>query len=221
MADDKQVNQSESGRHERAVSRLEEQKLALEVKKLASESDVVGRFASRIWPMVASMLTLFVSVAAIWISISTPEKQRLFEERQKHAEHLSDALKLATDGTGEVDRRIAGIWQLSIAWKSPDDFATAASVLTAEALPDKDRFARCAAAEVLGSAMSTVDPDHRASLARLLFGDTDGNLGLITHQNYVLQKTVQTKNTSTSASCESALDATKEAIRKIGYIFAE
>jgi hypothetical protein len=222
MDDDKEPNPSELNQHNKAVSRLEERKLnleikklALEAKKLASENDVVGRFASRIWPMLATMLTLFVSVAAIWISISTQEKQRLFEERQKHAEHLADALKLATDGTGEVDRRIAGIWQLSSAWKNPDDFGTAASVLTAElALPDKDRFARCAAADVLGRAMSTVDPEHRKSLAGLLFGDTEGNLGLITHQNYVLRQTAEKQNTSTSASCESALDATKEAIRK-------
>jgi Pentapeptide repeats (8 copies) len=62
--------------------------------------------------------------------------------------------------------------------------------------------------------MSTVDPDHRVPLARLLFGDTDGNLGLVTHQNYVLGQMVKKQNASTSALCQSELDATKEAIRK-------
>lgn len=184
MADHKEETHDQSAHHEPAVSRLEKRKLTLEIKKLASETDAVGKFASRVWPMLASLLTLSVSAVAVLISISTQEKQRLFEERQKHSEHLTEVLKLATDSSGEVDRRIAGIWQLSTAWKNPDDFATAASVLTAElGLPDKDRFARCAAAEALGSAMSTVDPGHRASLARLLFGDAEGNLGLVTHQN--------------------------------------
>jgi hypothetical protein len=157
---------------EHDTSALHEQKLELDIKKTASDIDALGRFANKVWPIIATLLTFSLSSIAVWISISTQQKQFAAEQKQKHLESLNDALKLATDSSAEVDRRIAGIWQLRRSWEVTDDFEVAASTLTAELglVGDKNRFARCAAAEVIGTAMSSVTQKERPILARILFG---------------------------------------------------
>jgi hypothetical protein len=194
------------------TSRFQEQKVDFEVKKLISDTSWLGRFSSKIWPIVATVITLYLSGFATYVSLTTQKQQALIGQRQKHQEALIDALKLATDGSGEVDRRIAGIWELKQSWQDPDEFEVTASVLSAQlTLPDKDRFARCAAAEVIGNAMST-GKAHQAELARLLYGNRDGEIGLVIRQHQ-LMKTSGTAEQATN-SCLTALDATREAIRK-------
>lgn len=208
------------------VPNLADQKLGLEIKKLNQEMDWVGRFSARIWPLIATLLTIVLSGIAIIVSFRTQQKQAslqtelaheqlTFNSSVHHDEFLRAALSFATDNSGDSDRRIAGIWQLNSAWSNPDDFELAASTLTAElGLPDKFGPARCAAAEVIGNAMNQVSPDNRLRLASLLFGDASGAWGLVTRENVVLKESGQSNIQSPLEPCKTALDSTREAIRK-------
>jgi hypothetical protein len=199
---------------------LDERKLELEVEKLRLDTDSVGRFASRIWPMIATMLTIVLSGIAVGVSMMAQRNQHIFEQEQRHRESLTEALKLATDASGQADRRIAGIWQLNNFWASRDDRQVLASVLAAElGLDDKYRFARCAAAEAIGRAMSTVAAEDRPLLAKLLFGSSRGDIGLVVQEHYLLLHSGAP--TAATNDCQTALDATREAIRKNWYYLRE
>jgi hypothetical protein len=95
-----------------------------------------------------------------------------------------------------------------------------ASTLTAElGLPDANRPARCAAAEVLGEAMTRSAMAHLADadrdrLGQLLFGDPSGALGLVTLQNIQASQSGTTNIQDAQKPCQTSLDATREAIRK-------
>ena len=117
-------------------------------------------------------------------------------------------------------------------WKAGNDDEIVASVLSAElTLGDERRFARCAAAEVIGNAITTADyvdssGDHERAQARvhLLYGSRSGDIGLVVQQHLMLRQVLGTENgrlmrplkndPHASTSCTTALDATREAIRK-------
>ena len=155
-----------------AIPSLSDQKLLLEIKQLQLSTDSLGQFASRLWPIFATFLTGTLSLIAVAVSLWTQSKQVSIEGHQNHLEALDRALQLATDNSTQVDRRIAGIWQLRDSWDNPDDFEVAASVLSAELglVDDRYRYARSAAAEVIGTAWPRTDPCDRNHLASPLFG---------------------------------------------------
>lgn len=210
---------------------LENAKLRLEIQKLNEDLGWVGRFSTRVWPMVATSLTIILSVIAVVLSVITQKNQadlqrRLaeqtlaFNQSVHHDDSLRAAITLATDMSGNSDRRMAGIWQLNTAWGHPDDYEMVASTLTAElGLPDENRAARCAAAEVLGEAMERAALAHlsdadRDRLGKLLFGDTSGTRGLVTIQNILASESGTPNFQDASKPCQTALDASREAIRK-------
>jgi hypothetical protein len=212
-------------------AKLENAKLRLETQKLNEDLGWVGRFSTRIWPMVATSLTIILSVIAVVVSVLTQRNQAdlqrklaeetlAFNQSVHHDDSLRAAITLATDKSGDSDRRIAGIWQLNTAWSHPDDYEMVASTLTAElGLPDENRSARCAAAEVLGQAMKRAAMAHlpetdRDRLGKLLFGDPSGALGLVTIQNILASQSGTTNIQDAKKPCQTALDATREAIRK-------
>lgn len=212
-------------------TKLENAKLRLETQKLQQDLDWVGRFSARVWPMFATSLTILLSVIAVVVSVRTQRDQadlqrRLAEETLvfnrlvHHDDSFRAAISLATDKSGDSDRRIAGIWQLNTAWSDPDDYEMVASTLTAElGLPDENRSARCAAAEVLGHAMKRAAMAHlpdtdRDRLGNLLFGGPSGALGRVTIQNILASQSGTTNIQDARKPCQTALDATREAIRK-------
>jgi hypothetical protein len=212
-------------------TKLENAKLRLETRKLQQDLDWVGRFSARVWPIVATSLTILLSVIAVVVSVRTQRDQAdlqrklaeetlSFNQSVHHDDSLRAAITLATDKSGDSDRRIAGIWQLNKAWSHPDDYEMVASTLTAElGLPDENRSARCAAAEVLGQAMERAVMAHlpdtdRDRLGNLLFGDPSGALGLVTIQNILASHSGTANIQDAEKPCQTALDATREAIRK-------
>jgi Pentapeptide repeats (9 copies) len=124
---------------------------------------------------------------------------------------------------------VAGVWQLNEFWGTDEDQKLVASVLAAElTLPDDYRLVRCAAAEVIGNAESAVakkeNPDkERQTLVRILYGNKDGEIGLVEHQHLLLRATYfgptdawgysNTPDPKASNNCATALDASREAIR--------
>ena len=212
-------------------AQLENDKLRLEVQKLNEDLGWVGRFSTRVWPMVATSLTIVLSIIAVVVSVVTQRNQAdlqrklaeetlAFNQSVHHDDSLRAAITLATDKSGDSDRRIAGIWQLNTAWSHPEDYEMVASTLTAElGLPDENRSARCAAAEVLGEAMERAAMAHlpdadRDHLGKLLFGDPSGALGLVTIQNILASQSGSNNIQDARKPCQTALDATREAIRK-------
>jgi hypothetical protein len=222
---------------------LERQKVELEIRKLRSETGPLGTFSALVWPMVATAITLAISLYALWISVHTQQaqlqlqtKQNIQEQSQKHKQSLAKAIELATDPLGKPDRRIAGIWQLSDFWGSPEDQVLVANVLAAElTLGDDYRFARCAAADVIGNAYGPEatkggsQEELGVRMARMLYGHRSGDIGLVVRQHLLLRATqfgptdrsgYSTKpDPKASNSCSTALDATREAIRgNWGYL---
>jgi hypothetical protein len=211
----------------------EREKLALEIQQLKDQLSPIGKLLSYFWPIFSSALTLTVSFGAIYISLSTTTRQLAFQEKERHDEGLRKAVELATDGSGFADRRIAGIWQLNGLWKDGHDDEILASVLSAElTLGDDRRFARCAAAEVIGNAITAADlaedPVHAEHDARrrvhLLYGSRSGDIGIVVQQHLMLRQIIGDQRDQNgcfrkvdplaSTSCTTALDATREAIRK-------
>jgi hypothetical protein len=221
----------------------ERQKLHLEIKQLRDQTGPLGVFSANVWPMIATAITLAISLYALLLSLRTQraqfelqQKQFMQEQSAKHKEALSKAIELATDPNGKPDRRIAGIWQLNDFWGAPEDQVLVANVLAAElTLGDEYRFARCAAAEVIGDAEGTEanknEPGERvaARMTRMLYGHNSGDIGLVVRQHLLLRATqfgptdssgYSTKpDPEASNSCTTALDATREAIRgNWGYL---
>lgn len=215
---------------------LEVKKTELEIKKLRGETGVLGTFSAHVWPMIATALTLMISVIALSVSLHTQNLQLTFqreqmarEEAQKHKEALSKAVELATDPAAKPDRRIAGIWQLNDFWGNEDDQVVVANVLAAElVLGDEYRFARCAAAEVIGNAEGREahkgghDEESAIRMTNLLYGDRRFGPGLVVRQHLLL-RSAQGGSTKpdprASNRCLTALDATREAIRNNwGYL---
>ena len=139
---------------------------------------------------------------------------------------LDRALAAATDNSNSVDRRIAGIWQLAGFWSNIDDEQMVASTLSAELLLSSDdyRFARCAAAEAIGDGIKFegewsfqgADEERAKRISKLLYGGSDGTFGLVTTANVFLSAAAKKMNEAQGPAeqCVTALDASKEAIRK-------
>jgi hypothetical protein len=198
---------------------IEDRKAQLELTKLELENTHLkadigfGWIARQLWPIISTILTVVLSTTALYLSLSTQNRQINFQQAQAHQQSLARALELATDGSNGTDRRVAGIWQLNEYWREPGDQRLVASTLAAElALPDEHRFARCAAAEVIGGAIASVPAENRPRLAQILFGSAAGELGVVIRQHQLL-RTIKTDLTP-SSDCQTALDATREAIRK-------
>jgi hypothetical protein len=49
----------------------DDRKTELEIKKLRSETSLVGRFSANLWPIVAFFITFGSSALALWISVHT------------------------------------------------------------------------------------------------------------------------------------------------------
>lgn len=205
-------------------------KLSYEILDLENKTSPAGRFATYIWPMVSSLATLLLTLVVAIVSLHTQSRQATIEERQKEYEQtlkrkelLDEALKLATDGSAGQDRRIAGIRSLTQFWSQQEYEEIVASTLVAElGLDDKDRFARCAAADVLGEA--TYGPDsyfggkndkRSARIARLLFGySPKGEIGLVGRENKLLQAVRKRgEEESDTDPCLTAIGASREAVR--------
>ncbi len=227
---------------------LENEKAALEIQKLKNEVGPLGVFASHIWPMLATVLTILVSVIAVVVSLLTASRQTDFQQRQsereqaqKHKEELFKAVELATDPNGKVDRRIAAIWELNRFWDIHSDTVSEeqvliANVLAAELTPaDENRFARCAAAEVIGNAEGPEaeklgkQEAFAKTLSEILYGKSSGEIGLVVRQHLLLRSAqpgsrdpsghLINPDPGASNRCLTALDATREAIRiNWGYL---
>lgn len=214
----------------------EVQKTQLEIKKLRGETGVLGTFSAHVWPMIATALTLVISIIALSLSLHAQSLQVAFqreqmarEAAQKHKDALSKAVELATDPTAKPDRRIAGIWQLNDFWGNEDDQVVVANVLAAElVLGDEYRFARCAAAEVIGNAEGREahkgghEEKSAIRMTNLLYGDRRFGPGLVIRQHLLLrsaQDSSSKPDPRASNRCLTALDATREAIRNNwGYL---
>jgi hypothetical protein len=222
---------------------LEGEKTALEIKKLRNETGLLGAFSAIVWPVIATAITLAISVYALWVSVRTQKAQfelqrtqNMQELAEKHKQSLAKAIELSTDPQGKSDRRIAGIWQLGDFWNTREDEVLVANVLAAELTLDDDyRFARCAAADVIANAYG---PDAikggseerlAARVARILYGHRSGDIGLVVREHLLLRATQfgptdrsgysNKPDPKASNSCVTALDATREAIRgNYGYL---
>jgi hypothetical protein len=210
----------------------EQQKLSLEIQQLKDQLSPLGKVLSYIWPILSSILTVGVSFLAVYISVRTANNQSIFQENQQHDQTLSKAVELATDSSGFADRRIAGIWELNTFWDGKKDDTILASVLSAElTLGDERRFARCAAAEVVGNAIKTSvfsdgsqDVDTAKKRVHLLYGSRSGDIGIVIQQHLMLRQNISSEldqhgcfkvvDPAASNSCTTSLDATREAIRK-------
>ena len=227
---------------------LEEEKAVLEIKKLKNEVGLLGRFSTHVWPIMATALTIVLSVIALRVSFRTENRQTDFQQRQsereqaqKHNEEVYKAVELATDPNGKADRRIAGIWELNRFWDIHSDTLSGEQVLIANVLAgelslgDDQRFARCAAAEVMG--MAEGPHAHRGDtqekfakrLSEVLYGKSTGEIGLVVRQHLLLRSAQPgpgdsfgypiTPDARASNRCMTALDATREAIRNNwGYL---
>jgi hypothetical protein len=148
----------------------------------------------------------------------------------KDREVLNQGLALATDKTGGADRRIAGIWALNYYWSKPQYTNLVASTLSALLGLDQDdlRFARCAAAEMIGNA-SNIKPQYRYGPAEVdgithtLYGEWNDkySLGLVTEENKLLwnmQKRTAASDQQATNACTTPLDATREAVKNRKYL---
>jgi hypothetical protein len=222
---------------------LEKEKTELEIKQLRNETGVLGTFSAIIWPVIATVITLAISLYALLLSVHTQqaqlELQRTQHEQEKNnnlKQNLAKAIELATDPQGKPDRRIAGIWQLNDFLATKDDEVLVANVLAAElTLGDDYRLARCAAAEVIADAYGAdgvkggSQEQRAARMAGILYGNRSGDIGLVVRQHLLLRATEfgptdrfgysTSPDPKASNSCVTALDATREAIRKNwGYL---
>jgi hypothetical protein len=173
-------------------------------------------FVKIFWPIFAS------TAAGIFALVSWHSNNL-----QQRYDSLNKSIDSATaEGTSPV-RRIAGVWQMNQFWDDERFENTMAATLTGALIgtgaAQNDGLYRCAAAEVIGNAIvgtesySTGSESVRSQrIARILYGDRSGQLGLVTELNRELRSVVPKQDAKT---CErstdvSALDATREAIRK-------
>jgi hypothetical protein len=181
--------------------------------------------------MMSSIATLVLTLFVAHVSLQTQERQAASEARQNQSEQeikkqnlLNEVLKMATDNSAGQDRRIAGIRALGQFWKEQAYEETIASTLVAELglEGDNERFARCAAADVIGKAIMGEDShkggaeDERSRrIAQLLYGNRmSGLTGLVTRQQRLLvQSGQQIREESDTDQCLTPLGASREAIR--------
>jgi Pentapeptide repeats (8 copies) len=222
---------------EAAKTQFELEKLELEVAKLRREASLSGRIAALVLPMFVSTVTAFVAILGIGISVWTLAQQRTSQETDSHNKALQTALDMATDNKGQADRRISGINQLRRFWANQADEQVVAATLSAILiLPDSvvdAAPARCAAAEAIGAAYGIngagtgVDRARADRIAQLLYGNSEGNWGLVSHENYLLRRALDRDSNPTrvadirkndslavNLACDTPLGATREAIRK-------
>ncbi len=176
-------------------------------------------FVKVFWPIFASV------VAAVFTFLSWRLNQR-----QQRFDSLNKAIESATSEGSQI-RRIAGIWQMNQYWKEERFEETMAATLTAALIgtkdnagaKDSDGLYRCAAAEVIGNAIdgpesysTGLDAARSERIAHLLYGDRSGRLGLVSELNRELRgsEPQQILKTCENFTDISALDATREAIRK-------
>jgi len=175
--------------------------------------------------VVVSVIAALVSVGTVTISVLTLRQQMADKDR----EVLNQALTLATDKTGGADRRVAGIWALNYYWSKPQYSNLVASTLTALLALNAGnegslRPARCAAAEVIGNAIN-IEPPYKdgttevTNVSHVLYGEWNGkySLGLVTEENKLLWNMGKHKSRfdeQATNTCMTALDATREAVRK-------
>lgn len=173
-------------------------------------------FEKVIWPITTAI------VAGIF-SLYTSYKN----ESDKQYESFTKAVENATSEGNSSVKRIAGIWQMNQFWADERFERTMAATLTAAMSSDseKDGLYRCAAAEVIGNAINETNGySNGASAARsqriahILYGDSSGELGFVTELNRALAHS-SSQSKASAKTCEltsdaSALDATREAIRK-------
>jgi hypothetical protein len=208
-------------------------KLKLEIAKLQIELSPLSRFASILWPVVASLLTIVLSIAtgcnAYWNS-RREEQHKVEDHRLKIEDQIASAAKDTTDQ--ELPRRVAGMWRLNQYWNDPDAevlvSATVSSLLGGRSAAGVE----CQAAEVIGNAITKrgfSDGNESARsqrIATMLYGNRDGRIGFVTNQNLLLKaQNLESKLSATDFRdftkhrCyldpdANALDATREAIRK-------
>jgi pentapeptide repeat protein len=170
-------------------------------------------FVKVFWPIFASV------VAAVFTFVSWTLNQR-----QQRSDSLNKAIESAT-AEGTQVKRIAGIWQMNQYWKEERFEDTLSATLTAALIGTKsdDGLYRCAAAEVIGNAIDGVegystgtDATRSERIAHLLYGDSSGKLGLVSELNRELRgsQSLQDYKTCENYTDVTALDATREAIRK-------
>jgi uncharacterized protein YjbI with pentapeptide repeats len=210
--------------------KLEIQKLRLEVARLSDEGNFWAQFSVKYLPSFVSIVTMFVAVLGIVFSAWTLRQQFLIQKTDRHDKTLQSALQMATDPIGQADRRIAGIYGLEEFWAYKEDRQIIAATLSAVLLASDPKTdlseARCAAAEVIGSAIPASGERGAAAdqIVGLLFGNAKlGTLGLVSRENYRLRAGLdlhRLPNASNDDSatrtltCATPLDATREAIRK-------
>jgi hypothetical protein len=242
MADDDQVS-------------LEARKLELEIAALEKDATPRSRIFRTLVPLSFSFVTAIVAVLGVCISLYTQYQesenakaarayQLAHDEKASHDVSLQQALAMATDATATADRRIAGIYQLDDFWtNNGDQHVVAATLMALLSLPstagsgEGGPTVRCAAADAIGSAYNHLVPqnispdDPRIVPVRLLlYGDRKGQLGLVSHANWLLRHAAMSDNASNAAGtpgiapvvesigdtirCYTYLGATRQAIRK-------
>jgi len=235
----KPTNESENSAEK---ADLEVKKLRLETEKLEREATWFGRLTAVIVPMSVALITAFVAVLGVVVATGTLIQQGLKQRVDIHNQSLRQALSMATDHAGGKARSVSGIYQLREFWEEQDDEQVVAATLTALlAEPDTTEgtsVVRCAAAEVIGSAYASEEPaksirdDPRVlRIARLLYGNADGSLGLVSRENYMLRRARESQrkaqtgvpaspsgdtedSLTATLNCLTPLASTREAIRK-------
>jgi hypothetical protein len=184
----------------------------------------ISRFSKVFWPIFASICAGAFALVK-WYSDDRQQSHDSFtKEREQRYESFIKAIENATSKDSPV-RRIAGVWQMNQFWSDQPFEETMAATLTGAlvGVQGDDGLYRCAAAEVIGNAITGTDSyangknaERSRRIAHILYGDRSGNLGLVTELNRELAPAQQQSKPTTCehSAAITALDATREAIRK-------
>lgn len=173
-------------------------------------------FEKVIWPITTAVVA---GIFALHASCN--------DESHRRYESFTKAVENATAEGDSPVKRVAGIWQMNQFWDDKQFEQTMAATLTAAMSSDaeKDGLYRCAAAEVIGNAIDEKDGYSTGAsaarserIAHILYGDRSGELGIVSELNRTLAHS-SPQSSASPKTCEltndaSALDATREAIRK-------
>jgi hypothetical protein len=233
------------------VDELQRDKLAFECAKLEIEVEQLRRHSrmSQL-PLLASAIGSLGAVVGLLVSADAQINQLHFQRSQfarqdkvEQRQAFQQASEMATDAKGGAERQISGIYQLGPFWDHDQfELGTGATLASLLVSPNSGRgisFVRCAAAQVIGSAITRTLPpaaemtdddrkedDRQRRLKQMLYGDRNGEQGVVAKLNHLLSHESQgnlLQNAKVGSSqrtpddninCTSAVGATVEAIRK-------
>ena len=235
----------------KSLDDLQNDKLALECAKLEIEVDQLRRQSrTSQLPLYLSAVGSLGAVIGLILSADAQYNQLHFQRSQfarqdklELRQAFQQATEMATDSKGGAERQISGIYQLGPFWDHDDfELGTGATLASLLVSPNSGRgisFVRCAAAQVIGSAITRPLPaaaemtdgdrqeqERQRRLKRMLYGDRNGEQGLVAKLNHLLShesqgdllqkaKVAQSQRTpEDNINCTSAVGATVEAIRK-------